>query len=265
VIFIALFFTGGLFNHPFLWLTVFGFISLSLVSSSNYIFNDILDFKSDRFHPEKKKRPITAGRISVITASLIAVVLLSLSLFIAYNLSGYFFLSIISLFILTSAYSFGLKNEPFLDLILIGTNFVIRAASGAFIIAVVISPWLIIIAFFLALFLAVSKRKSDSILIGKNAEKHKSVFSVYTSQIIDLITGISVSVLLIAFSLYSFLRGHNILMILLPFITYMLFRYIHLVNSGSVIGRHPHMIYKDARLLFAGIISFIILMVVFYV
>jgi 4-hydroxybenzoate polyprenyltransferase len=265
VIFIALFFTGSLFNLWHLWLTILGFISLSFVSSSNYIFNDILDFKSDSFHPEKKKRPIAAGRVSLLSASVISAFLLFFSLIIAYNLSGYFFLSVVGIFILTSAYSIGLKNEPFLDIILIGANFVLRAVSGAFIIAVVISPWLIIIAFFLAVFLAVSKRKSDSIILGKNAEKHKSVFSFYTPSVLDTLTGISASVLIIAFSLYSFLRGHNVLLILLPILTYMIFRYISLVNLGSAIGRHPHLVYKDARLLFSGIISFIILLVVLYV
>lgn len=264
VIFIALFFTGSLFDAWYLMLTIMGFVSLCFVSSSNYIFNDILDAKSDRFHPEKKKRPIAAGRIGTMAASVIAVVLLLFSLYIAYSLSGYFFISIIALLITTSAYSIGLKNEPFLDLVLISINFVIRAASGAFIISAFISPWLIITAFFLAVFLAVSKRKSDLIILGKNAVKHKSVFSVYTHSLTDTITGISASVLIIAFSLYSFLRGHDWLLILVPLMTYIIFRYIYLVSSGSVIGRHPHLFYKDPRLFFCGILCFFVLVVVFY-
>jgi hypothetical protein len=53
------------------------------------------------------------------------------------------------------------KNIPILDIICVAFGFVLRALSGGFIIDVDISPWLVLCALFLSLFLAIHKRKSE--------------------------------------------------------------------------------------------------------
>ena len=54
------------------------FIAFSLIASSGYVINDIIDLRSDRKHPYKKKRPIASGEISI-THSLMYVFLLCLA------------------------------------------------------------------------------------------------------------------------------------------------------------------------------------------
>jgi decaprenyl-phosphate phosphoribosyltransferase len=46
----------------------FGLVGLFSVASANYVFNEILDATSDRFHPEKKNRPIPSGRAKISVA-----------------------------------------------------------------------------------------------------------------------------------------------------------------------------------------------------
>ena len=133
-----LIFVGQALDYKLIWVIALGFISLSFASSFNYIINDIIDKKKDRAHPEKHKRPIAAGKVSVNAGLVIAFVLLALSLRLAFVLDKVFFIAVISLVVLTQIYSLFLKKIAFADILVIGINFVIRAVSGAFIINVII-------------------------------------------------------------------------------------------------------------------------------
>ena len=126
------------------------------------MLNDILDAKKDRLHPEKKSRPIASGKFSVLEGEILFAVLLSSSVLVAVQLPGAFVLYVLALFFLTLAYSLWFKREPFVDILIISINFVIRASSGNAAIQIgSISPWLIVGVFFMALFLAVGKRYGD--------------------------------------------------------------------------------------------------------
>lgn len=251
LIFLPLIFSINLFNLNLFTLTLLGFISLCLISSSNYIFNDIVDRKKDKYHPEKKNRPIAAGKIDIFSASLIAILLAFASLYLAYTLSLIFMYSVIALFLLTQLYSFYLKNEAFADVLLIAVNFVVRSISGAFIINVEISPWLILCPFFLAMFLAIGKREADSRLLGKNGKNHKAVLEIYTLEITQYLMNISVGLLIISYSLYAVSSNYLRLLITLPFCLYVIMRYYYLVRTGSEIGRHPHKVINDTKIMIA--------------
>ena len=144
LIFLPILFVGMLFDKEMFFLTVLGFFSLSFLSSGNYVLNDLLDVKRDRAHPEKKHRPIASGAIGTPLALFLVVVLYAASFAIGYQFSTGFVVILGILFGSTLAYSLGLKNEPFLDLLLISLNFILRAISGAFVLNVSISPWLIL-------------------------------------------------------------------------------------------------------------------------
>ena len=64
-LFTTILFTGHFFETPALTKTIIAFITFCLLSSSNYIFNDILDAPHDRKHPFKKFRPIAMGTLSI--------------------------------------------------------------------------------------------------------------------------------------------------------------------------------------------------------
>jgi len=62
-IFAALVFDNKLFHlHDFLH-TLAGFGLFCAISSSVYIFNDLLDLEADRQHPVKRNRPIASGKL----------------------------------------------------------------------------------------------------------------------------------------------------------------------------------------------------------
>ena len=152
VVYLGLIFSLLLFDFRLFVLSTIGFFSLCFISSANYIINDIIDNNRDKQYAEKSKRPIASGVVSFKSALFTALILIVFSLIIALKLSFGFFIFILLLFFLTFFYSVGLKNVLFLDILIIASNFVIRAVSGIFIINKGISPWLILCPFFLAMF-----------------------------------------------------------------------------------------------------------------
>lgn len=264
VIFLPIFFTGNIFNIQIIEMTLLGFLSLSFISSANYIINDIIDIKKDKVHPEKKKRPLAAGKVKIFEAIILALIFIAASVFIGISLSSYFLIFIIALFALTLAYSLFLKNEPIIDILIISTNFVLRAISGVFIIKVFISPWLIICPFFLALFLAVGKRDADLKILKENATKHRYVLKYYDQQTTNGLMIISTTCLLMSYSLFAFQKTY-LLLLTLPFAIYFIFRYYNLAVSGSEIARHPELSYKDWRLMLSLILWAVLMVAIFYV
>lgn len=263
LVFLPIIFIGKAFDLNSVLLTVLGFVSLCLISSSNYILNDIIDIKKDRLNPEKKKRPLASGRIKIWQALIIFALFAAISVIIALNLNMNFLYAVIFLFGFTLFYSLILKKEPFADIIVIGINFVVRAMSGAFIIDVKISPWLILCTFFLAVYLTVGKRHSELALLGKKAINHRATLQYYTPALTNALMIIATTILIISYSLYTFLSEHNNLIYTLPFALYVIFRYFQLVYSGSSAARHPERVFLDWRmilgmLLWAGVTFYIL-------
>lgn len=264
VIFLALLFVGELFSLGLFEKTFIGFFGLCFISSANYILNDIIDVKKDRLHPEKKSRPLASGSVKIFEAIILLIVMLFLGIYIGYSISISFLACLLFLFLFTIVYSLLLKNEFIADVVSIAINFVVRAIAGTFIIGVFISPWLVLCPFFLALFLAVGKRKADLKFMKTKAYGHKEVLKYYTPEITNALMLISTACLILAYSLYAISRT-PLLLITLPFAIYIVFRYYYLVNNGSEIGRHPELIYKDWRIMIGLAMLIAIILLIFYV
>ena len=261
VIFIPILFSLNLFEPSFLFRTILCFISLSLISSSYYIVNDIIDIKKDRYHPEKANRPLASNKIKVITAIFIVSIFALASILLALSLSYIFTWLVIFLFLFTLIYSLYLKKELLVDAIAVSINFVVKAISGVFLINVPLSPWIVVSAFFLALFLVFGKRKSDLITLGKKAADHKSSLKYYSVELLNTLLTSTISILLLSYALYAVLVNRLYLLLTLPIAFYLLFRYLDLINKGSEIARHPERIIRDKRMLI-GILLWIILVVI---
>src|SRR3989339_740626 len=92
ILYTAIIFTGELFDSHYFWLTTLGFLVFSTLSSSSYLFNDIIDLKFDKLHPVKKNRPLASGKLPLNKAveaafllglfGLIAALLISVSFFL---------------------------------------------------------------------------------------------------------------------------------------------------------------------------------------
>lgn len=257
LVFLPLIFTSQLFKADLFMLSFAGFVALCFMSSANYILNDIFDVKKDRLNPEKRSRPLASENVSLWQALLLCAVLFVLSLVIGIEFSSYFFFSLLFLNATTLWYSILLKNEVILDVLIIAINFVIRAVSGTFLINSTISPWLVLCTFFLSLFLSVAKRESELVFLGGKAIKHRISLGKYNENLTNILMSVSTALLIVSYSLYSFLSHYKNLLFTLPFALYVIFRYSFFVYSGSEIARHPEKILKDWRMML-GILLWIV-------
>ena len=174
------------------------FVSFSLIASFVYIINDISDIKEDINHPVKKNRPLAAGLITVRESLGIAVFLL-----ISGFLTTYIFvpqiLPIIGFYlILNLLYSKYLKHISLVDIVVVSLCYVIRLFIGSVAANVVLSHWIIIMTFLLAMFLAIAKRRDDL-----KYENVRNCISAYNRQFIDISMAITASVIIICYILYT--------------------------------------------------------------
>ena len=271
VIFIGLVFSQNLFNIEYLIITSIGFIVLCSISGANYIINDIVDLEKDRKHPVKKKRPIASGEINKTNAVIFAVLLIIFSFSVSFWINFNFGLIVLSLFLLTQTYSFFLKKICFLDVLMISMNFVLRAVAGAIIINVRVSPWLIISCFFVALFLALGKRKAELNLRINSSEQTRESLRIYTKEIIDTLILIPLVMVLVCYTMYcifvfpviQILRDY-FLFLTLPIITFVIFRYVYLSNKDQL-AETPDKILQDKQMLFAMILWMLIVVLFLYI
>jgi 4-hydroxybenzoate polyprenyltransferase len=258
LIFIPIIFSLNLFHTNLLIKTFLGFIALCMISSSYYIINDLKDVKKDKFHPEKRDRPIASGAVKPREAGIFSMILFILSISIAINLSLYFTLSLLVLFSLSIFYAFFAREVVFLDTLLISINFVIRATIGIFIINVPVSYWVILTVFFIALYLVSLKRVAEYFL--GNSEKYRSSLKNGSWRIFEALAVISVGCAYTFFGIYSILNGKEFLLISLPIAIYLTISFFNelYVNPKNV--RNPE------RFLFSkknsGIVVFWILLII---
>lgn len=264
VIFLPLIFVGGFFDLDKVIAIIIGFFALCFISSANYIINDVVDVRKDKLHPEKRKRPLASGKIGYVGALLLFLVLFFLAVFISVNLSVYFFYAVIALFVVNQLYSFIFRDEIFLDIIFISVNFVIRAVSGTFAIDVSISPWLVFCTFFLALFLAVGKRRADVISFKEDSYGYRKVLKYYNNEITSFLLIMSTTLLVVSYALYSFLSQYPNLIWTLPVALYVILRYFYLINIGSVIARNPEKVFMDFRMLVGILVWMLLVFVLIY-
>ena len=150
------------------WLAAFhGFIAFSLLASSVYVINDILDLESDRQHPENAKRPFASGELSLSWAGVLVPFLLCSGLALSWLVSIEFFAVILSYFGLTSAYSTKLKRIPVADIMILASLYSWRVYAGSIASEIVFSEWFFTFAIFFFLSLALVKRCSELILLQK--------------------------------------------------------------------------------------------------
>ena len=139
--------------------SIFAAIFVSMIASSVYLINDVLDIESDRLHRTKFKRPIAYGSISIPAALLISITLLVCGLYGSFITSGTSLLvSMAAYYVITVAYSFRLKSAMVADVIVLASLYTVRIWIGATAISVSLSFWLLLFSVFLFLSLAYLKR-----------------------------------------------------------------------------------------------------------
>jgi 4-hydroxybenzoate polyprenyltransferase len=246
----GLIFDGQLSNLTSLSVTLLAFALFCLVSSLVYIINDLTDIKSDQLHPQKRKRPLASGQLSQKSAIIAALLLIIITFPTAFYLNVNFGLIITGYFLLMLAYSLWLKRIPIIDVMIIAAGFVLRVAAGVVVIVTTkFSPWLFVATTFLALFIALGKRRAEIDLLESAADSHRQVLKGYSLELLDQLLTIVMASTLMTYCLYTFSSpitpGNNVMMLTIPFVMYGLFRYLYLIRMEHIGGAPEEIVLTD--------------------
>lgn len=253
IIFGGLIFAFKLGQPRLVGLSIAAFILFCLLSSATYLINDISDLEQDRKHPLKKRRPLASGLIRPVHAAIAATLLLAIGLPLAFAVGPAFGLTALAYVALTFAYSAYLKHIVIIDVFTIAAGFVLRAAAGALAVDVPISPWLYVCTILGALFLGLTKRRHELLLLNDHASKHRRILAEYSPYLLDQMIMIVTSTTLIAYSLYTFsaenLPKNHAMMVTIPFVLYGIFRYLYLVHQKDAGGSPEEVLLRDRPLI----------------
>jgi len=206
-VFLPVFFGGQLLNVSALLSCAAAFMAFSLAASSIYCFNDILDVETDRAHPDKCKRPIASGIISVRQAYAMTAICLLASLCVLFFWSGKagHTLTALILFycLMNFVYCVKLKQYAIIDAVIISIGFVLRVSAGGTAAGIRCSEWIIIMTFLLALFLAFAKRRDDVVLYMNTSVSHRKNTDRYTLEFINQVITVVATIAIIAYIMYT--------------------------------------------------------------
>ncbi|HMD84853.1 MAG TPA: decaprenyl-phosphate phosphoribosyltransferase [Terriglobia bacterium] len=254
-IFAALIFSQSLTRWDRCRQVLLAAVVFCMVSSAAYVLNDIMDAPEDRHHPAKKLRPIASGRLSPTTAGIAGAILGGMGLTAAWRLDTKFFVIVAAYLALNVLYSTFLKRVFLLDVFIVAAGFLFRVIAGGLVIHVAISPWLIVCTTLLALFIALSKRRHELVLLGRRASDHRAILADYSPYFLDQLISIVTASTVVTYALYTLspdvqskFPGKR-LELTIPFVLFGIFRYLHLIHHRDQGGNPTRSLFTDPVLL----------------
>ena len=206
-VFTPLFFDRHLTGWHYLWPCIVAFIAFCLAASGIYCFNDVHDAASDRQHPVKCMRPVACGAVSkrmayatMVTLWMIAFSLTALAL--SDRQKGV--VGVLLFYVVMNlAYCVKLKQIALLDVFIIATGFVLRIVAGGLATGIVLSHWIVLTTFLLALFLAVAKRRDDVAIYETSGIKARKNVAQYNLDFLNQSIAVLGSITIMCYILYT--------------------------------------------------------------
>ena len=205
-VFIPMFFGGELFDQHSVWLAVLTFFAFSLIASSIYCYNDIVDVDADRHHPVKCLRPIASGEVSIRMGYILMILTfclgMSVLLLLPPEVMSQVMAVIVFYYVLNLAYCSKLKQFAILDVCIVAFGFVLRILAGGFACELALSNWIVIMTFLLTLFMSFAKRRDDVLRMNETGEAPRKNTVRYNLTFINQAITITASVTLVCYIMY---------------------------------------------------------------
>lgn len=267
LVFLPLLFSGMFFDKNNILTCLLGFICFSLLASTIYIINDIKDKDKDKMHKTKCNRPIASGKVSVRNAIILDILLITIIVLVCIlgNFNALSIYLVLLYFILNLTYSFGAKNIPVLDIIILVSGFFIRVLFGATLLNITVSNWLYLTVIAISFYLGLGKRKNEIIKIGVNCRK---VLKYYNKDFLDKNMYMCLTMTIVFYSLWTtdsavVLKNNNLLIWTVPLVIIIAMKYSMNIEGDSD-GDPIEVIMKDKTLICLGLIYVISLFVILY-
>lgn len=172
LLFVPLYFAHQYTNPRLVFTAVMAFFAFSFAASSIYVLNDLVDLPADRMHRSKRNRPLAAGSLSIADGIALSFFSLIVSIGLALAFVSLKFLWVVfGYVVLTTAYSFFLKQRMIVDVLTLASLFTYRVMAGGVAVSVPLSEWLLAFSIFFFTSLAFVKRYSELIQIKADGRR----------------------------------------------------------------------------------------------
>lgn len=258
--------TEEIFNFTQIFTIVVAFCATCLITSANYGINEILDAKSDVYHPQKKDRPIPSGRISkkiILCISIILYIVGIILILILKNWALTFSLSLLILSgILYNVPPIRLKDKAYVDFISEAVNNPLRLMIGWYTISNPnnIVPISFILGYwFLGIFLMAAKRFGEIRFIRDKieAQKYRRGFANYSEE--HLLMSMIAALVALSYMLGVLSLKYSVDIVLaLPFLIIWILWFLKIAYEENTVVKDPERIFeKIPFLIFTIVITFI--------
>jgi len=237
---------------PFLaWQIVLAFILTWMVSTANYIINEITDAPFDAFHPGKKHRPLVQNQISakILLAGWLLLVLTALGLGLAFYTPA-FVLSLGALLLAGIVYNVPpvrVKDVPFLDSTMESANNPIRFLIGWYVLANHFPPLSLLLAWWaFGNFLMVGKRVAEKkFLTAAESSAYRLSLNRYSVSGLVAFMAANGVLFLAMFVLFAVRMSLKTFLFVLPFIVFYLVFFMVKSTQDRDAAEEPEKLLKN--------------------
>ena len=255
------------------------FVAFCAISSAGYLLNDLRDREDDRRHPEKRSRSIASGAVAPSTAGTLAVALAAAGIALGFAVDPEV-AGLVTLYgAITAAYSLVLKRLVIIDVMTIGSLFILRVVAGAVAVGAQASEFLLVCTGFLALFLGFTKRRQEAMLEQEGvtdvpaaasasprgaagsgagsrdtAAASRPVLEHYSIPFLDQMIAMVTAAAIISYVIYTVdsPRIGSKMLATAPSVLYGIFRYLYLIYDRRDTRSTAAILTEDPGMVFAG-------------
>ena len=232
-----------------------GLIAATLIASSNYVINEMLDAPFDRLHPTKKDRPAACGLVHFGWGYVQWIAMMLAGLALAATISRGFLLSALALWVMGCVYNISpvrSKDLPYIDVLSESVNNPLRFCLGWYMVtAVLLPPLSLLLSYWMlgAYFMAL-KRFSEYRQIGDCvvAAGYRKSFRYYRQE--SLLNSVVFYAATAMLFFGAFIMRYRMELILsFPLIAWLMAIYFGLSFRHESAVQNPEKLYREPRLM----------------
>ncbi|MEU1182181.1 decaprenyl-phosphate phosphoribosyltransferase [Streptomyces sp. NPDC005820] len=187
------------------------FTLFTACAAAVYLINDARDAEADRAHPVKRHRPVAAGQVPVPLAYAVGGALALLAPLLAARLTNPALALLLTAYLgMQLAYCVSLKHVLVVDLVVVTTGFLMRAAAGGLALGIPLSRWFLITTGFGALFMVSAKRYSEAVQMAGKAGATRALLTEYTTGYLRFVWQLAAGVAVLGYCLWALEEGGGV-------------------------------------------------------
>ncbi len=225
LVFLGIIFEKKIFEVNALGNIILVFVLFCMISSSNYVINDILDKKQDALNQIKSRSVFTAMPTSRAVLCSIGLVGTCVFLSICFIPDALLFLLLFSAF--GQFYNIYAKRVPIIDTAVLSAVYFIRIYVGYYVLDVFPYALIVLPVVLLALFLIFIKKRSTLLILGeKKAMEFRQSYSFYTlhrNDIMIKVLGIGLALLYLLYVVINEKFNKIILILTVPEVCFLIY------------------------------------------